>query len=363
VDDRGVLPSFYPLIRLAKSAVHVAAETARPTPVRAVDLLLVGAGDRGTGHAGWALDHPDRARVVAVAEPRAARRADLAARHAIQGADAVGDWRELAARPRFADAVLVCTLDRDHLEPVKAFAALGYHLMLEKPMAPNESDCRAIVDAVEGAGVMLAVGHALRYALYTEAVRAIVASGRIGRVLSLQHLEPAGRHDLDWIQYILGQAPSRVSSFGALREGPRGRHMHVRDNDDVDHQVVTMQFPDGATASFTMTGFDDQAAHSTRMFGTHGELLCEGGTVIVRDFATGARERVDPGNVGAPSPAGAHGGGDANLMQAFVTAVATGDPSPIRSGPRDSLASHLTVLAAERARLRGTVEPVPPTWI
>jgi hypothetical protein len=43
-------------------------------------------------------------------------------------------------------------------------------------------------------------------------------------------------------------------------------------------------------------------------------------------------------------------------MDAFVAAVASGNPDLIRSGARESLASHLTVFAAERARLNGTVE-------
>jgi hypothetical protein len=46
-------------------------------------------------------------------------------------------------------------------------------------------------------------------------------------------------------------------------------------------------------------------------------------------------------------------------MDAFVQAVATGDRSPIRSGPRESLAAHLAVFAAERARHSGVVATVP----
>jgi hypothetical protein len=45
-------------------------------------------------------------------------------------------------------------------------------------------------------------------------------------------------------------------------------------------------------------------------------------------------------------------------MDAFTTAVATGDASHILSGPAESLESHLAVFAAERARLSGTVERV-----
>ena len=53
-------------------------------------------------------------------------------------------------------------------------------------------------------------------------------------------------------------------------------------------------------------------------------------------------------------------GGDAGLMDAFTSAVATGNRELISSGPRESLASHLAVLAAERARLNGTVETIDP---
>ncbi len=102
-----------------------------------VSMIVVGAGQRGAGYARWARRHPERASVVAVAEPREARRARLAAEHGIVAGNAVRDWKELAGRGRFADAVLICTQDRMHTEPAEAFAALGYHILLEKPMAPT----------------------------------------------------------------------------------------------------------------------------------------------------------------------------------------------------------------------------------
>ncbi|MFD8740254.1 Gfo/Idh/MocA family protein [Streptomyces sp. NPDC059618] len=412
-----------------------------------VTLAVLGAGDRGTGHARWALEHPERARVVAVAEPRRTRRERFAAAHGLEPDAAVDDWRVLAARGRIADAVLVCTLDREHLEPVLEFAALGCHILLEKPMALTEDECRRIVEAVEKAGVILAVGHVLRYTPYTRAVKEVVDSGRIGDVVNVQHLEPVGFwhqahsfvrgnwgrtdrattmlmakscHDIDWLQYVLGQPPVRVSSFGrlshfrpenrpegaadrcldcsvestcpysarreygdrlargehhwplsvvvddftpealesALREGPYGRCVYACDNDVVDHQVVSMEFASGATATFTMTAFTEQADRRTRIFGTRGELRGDGRTLSVYDFLTRTEEPVDLTARGAMDAAGGHGGGDAALMNAFVAAVATGDPALVKSGPQESLTSHLTVLAAERARHAGTVETV-----
>ena len=93
-----------------------------------VSLIVVGAGQRGTGYARWVRRHPDRAAVVAVAEPSPARRARLAAEHGIAPANTAAGWQELAGRGRLADAVLICTQDRMHAEPAEAFAALGYHI-------------------------------------------------------------------------------------------------------------------------------------------------------------------------------------------------------------------------------------------
>jgi predicted dehydrogenase len=416
-----------------------------------VSLIVVGAGQRGTGYARWARRHPDRASVVAVAEPSQARRARIAAEHGIAPPNTVGDWRELAARGRLADAVLICTQDRMHAEPAEAFAALGYHIMLEKPMAPDEAGCRRIVDAVEKAGVMLAVCHVMRYTPYTRTVKEIADSGQLGDIMSVQHLEPVGFwhqahsyvrgnwrrgdlatsmlmakscHDLDWLQYILGRAPLRVSSFGslthftaanrppgaadrcvscpveascpysalrlyrglldrgehgwplsvviddfpaedldealdkALRTGPYGRCVYACDNDAVDHQVVALEFPGATTATFTMTAFTQAGHRRTRLFGTRAELTGDGETIHVYDFLTRAERLVTPEAAGGMNAADGHGGGDAGLMDAFTAAVATGHRELISSGPRESLASHLAVFAAERARLNGTVETI-----
>src|SRR5204863_1583394 len=90
-------------------------------PMAPVSLIIVGAGQRGTRYARWARRHPDRAAVVAVAEPSPARRARIAAEHGITPQNVVTHWTELAGRGRLADAVLICTQDRMHAEPAEAF--------------------------------------------------------------------------------------------------------------------------------------------------------------------------------------------------------------------------------------------------
>ncbi len=210
-------------------------------PVR---ILVVGAGDRGSTYARWVVGQPGRAEVVGIAEPVEARRRKLAADLGVLEENQFSDWREAVARDRFADAAIVATLDDQHAEPALALAAQGYHLLLEKPMAPTEADCERIVAGVKSAGVLLAVGHVLLYTDYTRRIRELLDAGTIGDLVSMDRLEPVGWwhyahsyvrgnwrnestssfmlltkacHDLDWIRHVMGERCESVASFGSLR--------------------------------------------------------------------------------------------------------------------------------------------------
>lgn len=209
-----------------------------------VTFAVIGAGSRGNGYAKYALEHPHRAEVAGVAEPREQARMRFVADHDVNPTTIFTDWREAAAQEKFADAVVITTQDAMHTEPAIAFAEKGYHLLLEKPMAPTADECRRIVDAVKANGVMLAVGHVLLYTKYTQMLKQVLDSGAIGEVVSMQRLEPVGYwhqahsfvrgnwrneaessfmlmakscHDIDWIRYIMGQKCQSVSSFGSLK--------------------------------------------------------------------------------------------------------------------------------------------------
>jgi len=209
-----------------------------------VTLLILGAGSRGQTYAGYTLDHPEEGVVVAVAEPDPVRRAAFAERHALPPERVFTDWQEALAQSKLADVAVIATQDADHVAPAEQAAALGYHLLLEKPMAPDEDGCRRIVSAAERHGVMLGVCHVLRYTAYTQALKAVLIAGTIGEIVSVEHLEPVGYwhqahsfvrghwrnteesspmllakscHDLDWLSYIVGLPCRRVSSFGSLK--------------------------------------------------------------------------------------------------------------------------------------------------
>nr|XP_034323400.1 putative oxidoreductase YteT isoform X3 [Crassostrea gigas] len=154
------------------------------------------------------------------------------------------DWREVVEKEKFADCVIICTQDKLHKEPTVAFAKKGYHILLEKPMATTEEDCRKIVRVCKENNVFLSVCHVLRYTPWVRKIKELIDSGAIGDVVNIQHLEPVGYwhfahsyvrgnwhnesesspsllakccHDVDLVCHWMGERKcQRVSSFGHL---------------------------------------------------------------------------------------------------------------------------------------------------
>jgi len=210
---------------------------------RPITLFVVGAGGRGRVYAEFAHRNPDRAKVVAVAEPDEENRSFFVDRYQVSPFRTFQNWEDAVNEPRLADAVIIATQDKMHAAPAVAFAEKGYAILLEKPMAPTEEECSKIVDAVIKNQVIFAVCHVLRYTKYTTMLREMITNGEIGEVVSIQHLEPVGYwhqahsfvrgnwrneeesssmllakscHDLDWIRFIIGEECESVSSFGSL---------------------------------------------------------------------------------------------------------------------------------------------------
>ena len=209
----------------------------------AVRLALVGAGSRGMIYGRRAVG-AHGAVVTAIAEPRVGRLAASAAEFGVAPDLAVASWQQLVAMPGLdVDAVIIATPDRQHVAPAVAFIDQGRPILLEKPMAPTEADAVRIADAARAQGVLVCVAHVLRYSDYTRVLKETIDSGRIGDVVSIEHLEPVGWwhqahsfvrgnwrredesssmlmskccHDIDWLSYLVGRPATRVSSFGSL---------------------------------------------------------------------------------------------------------------------------------------------------
>jgi predicted dehydrogenase len=160
-------------------------------PVKAV---LVGAGQRGAEvYGGYAGANPARIKFVAVAEPVAERRASFAGEHRIEAAHMYESWEPLFAQPQLGQAALICTPDQLHTGPAAAALKAGYHVLLEKPMATSEEDCRSLVQAAREADRQLHICHVLRYAPHFSTIRDVIRSGELGQIVTIMHQENVSR--------------------------------------------------------------------------------------------------------------------------------------------------------------------------
>lgn len=237
--------------------------TQHPHPVTA---LVVGAGNRGCAYSAYSRAHPDKLKIVAVGEPREAIRQEFTKAFGVE--QQFAGWEEAAAQPKLADIALITTQDQMHKEPAIAFARLGYHILLEKPMAVTEEDCEAIVAACEESGVMLAVCHVLRYAPVNRLIKRLIEDGTIGDLVNIQHTEPVGFfhfahsyvrgnwrreasssfslltkscHDVDLIRYWMDRPCTRVSSFGSLLHFRKEKKPAVAADHCVDCPLTVQQ--------------------------------------------------------------------------------------------------------------------------
>jgi len=114
----------------------------------------------------------------------------------------------------------------------------------------------------------------------------------------------------------------------------------------VDHQVCSIEFEGGVTASFTMTGHNAIERRRTRIQLTDGEIELDSfkKTIEIRKFSTGDFEVL------TPPLGGTHSGGDVAIMQNFVETILSGNQRQVLTSVAESLDSHLLAFVAEHSR-------------
>ena len=212
--------------------------------MKPVKLITIGAGARGNTYSAYTLDRPDQFEIVGVAEPHVARREAFRQKYNLSQEDCLYTWEDVFTRPKWADAVMICTQDNMHYGPAMAAIAQGYDILLEKPVSPSEKECFEIAEAAKAAGVKVVVCHTMRYSPFFQKVKEILDSGAIGEIVSFVHLENVGDihqshsfvrghwrnsvesspmilakscHDLDALQWLINKKCLAISSFGSLK--------------------------------------------------------------------------------------------------------------------------------------------------
>ena len=153
------------------------------------------------------------------------------------------------------------------------------------------------------------------------------------------------------------QNPTQEELDNLLRNTQYGKCVFKCDNDVVDHQVVNLEYENGAVASFNMSSFN-KGGRFIRVMGTDGELYGDMSNNTIEYFSFKTRERtvINPWdkNLG-DSIATGHGGGDGGLVEILYKYMAEDYDGDMLSEIAISVENHLTVFAAEKARLEKKV--------
>ncbi|MBQ5690201.1 MAG: Gfo/Idh/MocA family oxidoreductase [Alistipes sp.] len=208
-----------------------------------VTVMVIGAGSRGRTYARYAEKFPGSMKVVGVADLNPNRRSAMAKKHGIPKENQFAHFNDALSGKKIADAVVISTPDNLHYEPCMKALALGYHVLLEKPVAPTEKECRDILKQARKYDRIVAVCHVLRYAPYFVALKQVLDSGAIGDIVSIQHMEPIqyahmahsyvrgnwpladkttpiilakSCHDLDILRWLIGKPCQTIAAEGSL---------------------------------------------------------------------------------------------------------------------------------------------------
>ncbi len=252
-------------------------------------------------------------------------------------AQATTDYGHVLAAPD-VDAVFICLPHHLH-EPfgVEA-AAAGKHVLVEKPMAMNQTEAQRMVDAADRAGVSLCVGQSTRCMSGMRQAHALLADGVIGDIRHIMYqrvffveklstewrrvegecgglyLSIFGSHDVDvalWLMSaVTGAAavPARVwSSLRANSQASGG------DSDG----VLCLDFDDGRLTTFQFSLCSRQNRHETLVVGAQGTLSVLGNEV-----------RLNGELVEAQMPANVYADAFSEQLRQFVAALRGEGPLP-----------------------------------
>lgn len=245
-------------------------------------VAIVGCGGMGNVHASAYASMPE-IEIAGVCDIILPRAEELAAR---VGAPAFPTFEAMmaAVQPEAVSLTLPSYLHREYIEKA---AALGVHVISEKPISLTLEDAEAAVKCCDMHGVRLFVGHVVRFFPEYASLKNSIDTGRIGKP-AVAHLRRVGGfpqqpwfkdealsggviadlviHDIDFVLWALGEAKS-VYCMRRIADG-------------MDYALVTIIFASGAVAN--LEGYWGYPSS----FRTAAEFSGTGGVVRLDSTAT-----------------------------------------------------------------------------
>ena len=204
--------------------------------------IIVGAGGRGKDSYAPYIKEKNLMKIVGVAEPDEKKRTEFQKMYAIPSDMAFSDYRILFSKGRLADAVIICTQDKMHLEPTLMAIKCGYHILLEKPISPVYEEIGILENALKGYDKVFMTGFVLRYTPFIRKIKELLDNNAIGQIMNMQLNENEGYwhhahsyvrgpwnsskkaaplivakscHDFDLMLYLINSSCKKITSYGS----------------------------------------------------------------------------------------------------------------------------------------------------
>jgi predicted dehydrogenase len=169
-------------------------------------------------------------------------------------------------------AVILATPAAFHAVMVLQALKAGKHVFVEKPLALNAADARAMVEAAVEAERILMVGHLLEYHPAINYIKSMIDSGDLGDVYYLYSqrlnlgkvrsdenaLWSLAPHDVSVALYLLGEEPETVEATGQAFLQPGVE----------DVTFVTLRFASGRVAHIHVSWLDPHKKRSLTVVGS-----------------------------------------------------------------------------------------------
>jgi predicted dehydrogenase len=199
-----------------------------------------------------------------------------------------GDYSQFESCLTDVDAVYICTPNSRHEEFTLRAAALGKHVLCEKPLAVTDKECDNMIAACEKAGVQLMTAYRLHFDPISLEVLERTRRGDIGELryfessfsmqakpgnIRTKHatgggtLYDIGIYCINAARVLFGSEPEQVFAYSI--SGERSGMPEVDDTTS-----VVMRFGKDRLATFT-SSFDAHDVSSYRIVGTKGSIHVE----------------------------------------------------------------------------------------
>ncbi|MES1183645.1 MAG: Gfo/Idh/MocA family oxidoreductase [Myxococcales bacterium] len=220
--------------------------------------------------------------LVAVISGDAEKRAELTQKYRLELSGDYDDLERVLERGA-VDALYVATPNALHEQCAVRAAAVGVHVLCEKPLATTVADAEQVAQACAAAGVKLMVAYRLHFEEANLKAIELVKSGKIGdpRVFDSVFSHVVRPGDIRTRADVGGGAMFDLGVYcvnaarNLFREEPVLAFATSQERDGVDETTTAiLQFPHGRVAQFTVSN-GTAAVSSYRIAGTDGDLRVE----------------------------------------------------------------------------------------